>query len=375
MALNLSLQNFTSLVQNSAAAVQGACSSLLDLTVGSVLRAILEANASIALWLQWLIVLLMQRQRLATSSDSDVDSWVADYSFSRLPSVAATGAITFSRFTATSSATLPVGATARTANGAQTYSVTADPTNQYWDGVSNYVIPAGVTSITVPVISTVPGAAGNVVAGAINLPGEANAGIDTCTNALAITNGQDAESDNDLRGRFPLYIQGLSKATVAAVGSAILSVQQGLAYGIAENTDEAGNYEPGHFVITLDDGTGAPSDALKELVYTAVDAVRPIGSTFSVQSPTVVTANVSLVLTAAVGFVKANMIAPLNAAITAYINDLPVGSPLSYTRLAQVIYDAIPGVSAITGYTINGSAVDIAAGPSTVIKPGTVSIS
>jgi uncharacterized phage protein gp47/JayE len=373
--VKLSLQNFTSLVQNSSAAVQGACSSLLDLTVGSVLRAILEANASIALWLQWLIVLLMQRQRLATSSDSDVDTWVADYGFSRLPSVAATGAVTFARFTATSSATLPVGATARTANGAQTYSVTADPLNAYWDGVSNYVIPAGTTSITVPVLALTSGAVGNVVAGAINLLGSAVSGIDTCTNALALTNGQDAESDLDVKARFPQYIIGLREATPAAIGAAILGVQQSLAYGIAENMDEVGNYEPGHFVVTLDDGTGSPSTTLKALVYTAVDAVRPIGSTFSVQSPTVVTVNVSLVLTAAAGFVKANMIAPLATAITAYIEALPVGGGLSYTRLAQVIYDAIPGVSAITGYTLNGSAVDIAAGPSTVLKPGTVSIS
>jgi hypothetical protein len=54
--MQLSLQNFSSLMEGMAAAVQGAASSLVDLTVGSVLRAILEANASVALWLQWLIV-------------------------------------------------------------------------------------------------------------------------------------------------------------------------------------------------------------------------------------------------------------------------------------------------------------------------------
>ncbi len=50
------LQDFTTLVRTMAASVQGSARILLDLTAGSVLRAILEANASVALWLQWLIV-------------------------------------------------------------------------------------------------------------------------------------------------------------------------------------------------------------------------------------------------------------------------------------------------------------------------------
>ena len=54
--MQLQLQNFTTLVQNMAAAVQGSATALVNLTTGSVLRAILEANASLALWIQWLIV-------------------------------------------------------------------------------------------------------------------------------------------------------------------------------------------------------------------------------------------------------------------------------------------------------------------------------
>ena len=54
--MQLQLQDFTTLVRNMAAGVQGSASALIDLTTGSVLRAILEANASLALWLQWLIV-------------------------------------------------------------------------------------------------------------------------------------------------------------------------------------------------------------------------------------------------------------------------------------------------------------------------------
>ena len=54
--MQLSLRTFNTLVQNMAAAVQAAATQLLDLTVGSTLRAVIEANASIALWMQWLVL-------------------------------------------------------------------------------------------------------------------------------------------------------------------------------------------------------------------------------------------------------------------------------------------------------------------------------
>ena len=47
----LSIKTFAQYVRDMSAAVQGATSQILDLSVGSVIRAILEANASIALWL------------------------------------------------------------------------------------------------------------------------------------------------------------------------------------------------------------------------------------------------------------------------------------------------------------------------------------
>ena len=53
--MQLSLRTFDTLVQSMAAAVQASAAQLLDLTVGSTLRAVLEANASIGLWMQWLI--------------------------------------------------------------------------------------------------------------------------------------------------------------------------------------------------------------------------------------------------------------------------------------------------------------------------------
>jgi hypothetical protein len=108
--MQLSLRTFNTLVQAMAAAVQASAAQLLDLSVGSTLRAVLEANASIGLWMQWLILLVLRMTRAATSSGADLDSWMADLTLIRLPAVADTGTVTFSRFTPSMAALIPVGA-------------------------------------------------------------------------------------------------------------------------------------------------------------------------------------------------------------------------------------------------------------------------
>jgi phage-related baseplate assembly protein len=370
----LSLQNFTTLVQNAAAAAQGAASTLLDMTTGSIVRAILQANASCALWMQWLLVLLMNRQRLATSTGVDVDSFVNDYFLTRLPAVAAQGNVTFSRYTNTYAAVIPVGATVLTADRTQTFSVIANSANSLWNG-TGYTIPGGTTSGTVPVVALTLGSAGNVQAGAVTLLGTAVSGVDTVVNALAFSGGYNAESDASLKTRFQLYIQGLSKATQAAIGSAILSVQQGLTYNIAVNVNAASVYTPGNFVVTIDDGSGAPPAATITAVYNAVNLVRSICETFSVQGPTDVNVTISLTIVTAPGVIHANMIGPVASAITQYVNTLPVGAPLPYSMISNIAYTTGAGqITNVIGVTINGGTADIVPTAAQVIKIATVTV-
>ncbi|MCB8874777.1 baseplate J/gp47 family protein [Acidisoma silvae] len=374
--MQLSLQNFTTLVEQAAAAVQASASRLLDFSVGSVLRAILEANASLALWLQWLILLTLQTTRLATSSGADADSFGADFGFTRLAAVAAQGSVTFSRYTATQTAFVPVGVTVTTGDNASQFAVTIDTGNAAWSAsLSGYVIGAGLASVTVPVTAAVAGAIGNVQPGTITMIASAIPGIDTVSNANALTGGLDAESDNAFRLRFQGFIDSRTRATLQAVTFAVLSLRQGLSCTVQENTDAAGNYLPGHFVVTVDDGSGNPAASLLAGVQRAVDAVRPIGSTFAIQAPARIAADISLALTLAAGADSATVIAAVNAAITTYVDALGVGTPLPYTRIAQLAYDASPNVLNLTGLTLQGSTADLTAAPGAVIKLGTLAIS
>lgn len=374
--MQLSLQTFTSLVQGMAATVQAAAAQILDLTVGSTLRAILEATASVALWIQWLILQVLQMTRAATSSGADLDSWMADFSLTRLPASPASGTVTFSRFNSTVPALIPVGTLVRTTDGTQTFAVTADTTLTGWNQAENgYAIPVGIVTLNAPVVAQTAGTSGNVQASAITVLASALAGIDSVLNAAAFTNGIDAESDAAFRLRFQGFMASLSRATVFAVGYAITTVQQGLSYTVQENQSPSGAFQLGNFVVVVDDGSGYPSNVLLSMIQQAVEAVRPVGSTFAVFPPTVTQVNVSLTIAVSGGITVTSLTPQIVSVISAYVNALPVGAPLPLTMIALTAYTTNPNISNVTAITLNGQTLDITVPISGVIKIGTVTVS
>ena len=313
--------------------------------------------------------------RAATSVGSDLDSWMADMSLTRLPAVPAVGVVTFSRYTATSISLVPVGALVRTGDGTLTFAVTADATNSLWnEELMGYAISPGIANVSVPIVAQVAGGTGNVLANTISLIATAMPGVDLVTNPTPTQNGLDAEGDAAFRLRFQNYLQSLSRATLGAVGYAVSSIQQGLDFVIAENVDTSGVTRVGSFVITVDDGSGYPPSSLLSTVYASVKSVRPIGSTFSVQPPEVSLANVTMTITVALTASRASVISAVTSAITTYVNSLTIGEALPLSRLVQVAYDANSAVTNVTLVQVNGSLADLVSGSTGIIKAGTISV-
>jgi len=366
---------FSQLVSNIATAVQASASALFDFTAGSVLRAIAEAVAAVILWLQAIILQLLTVTRASTSAGSDLDSFMADFGVVREAAVAATGHVTFSRFTSSQQALVPAGATVQTSDGTQIFAVTVDTSNTaYSASLGGYVIPVNTASVTVPVQASVAGTGGNVQAGTITVITTPIPGVDTVSNASAFTNALDAETDAALRARFVLFLASLSKATKTAVGYAITSVQQGLNYTLTENQDYGGATDDGFFYVVVDDGSGTPSSNLLASVSNAIDAVRALTVRFAVFAPVVETANVSMTITSGSGYVHLDVVAAVGAALSSFINALPLGTSLPYTQLAAVAY-GVAGVTNVSSVLLNSGTSDLAATNKQVIKRGTLTIS
>ena len=374
--MNLNIKSFTTLVTDQVTAIQAKSALLVDLSIGSLLRAIVESNGGVILWLQQLIVNLLVITRAATCSGADLDTWFADYGFTREAATYATGIVTFSRFTATNAALIPVGAQVTTNDGTQTYNVVADTTNPAYSAAqSGYVVAAGTASVNVPVQAAAAGSDGNASAGTVTTVVGSIPGIDTVKNANAFANGADAESDDDARARFRLWIQSLSKATKAAIEYAIASVQQGVTYKVVENQNYAGTTQYGYFYAVVDDGSGAPSSTFLSSVYLAIDAVRGFTVSFGVFGPTLVTANVAMTITTDPSETHSDIVTIVNTAITNYIATLSLGQALPITKLSAIAYGASSYVTNVTNITINSSASDLTATVKQVIRAGTVVVS
>ncbi|AYM76892.1 baseplate protein [Janthinobacterium agaricidamnosum] len=373
--MSISTKDFVTLVRDAVTAIQGSASGLVNLTVGSILRAVVEANATVILWLQGLILQLLAATRAATSNDADLDSWMADFGVVRLGAVPASGLVAFSRFTPTAQAVVPVGATVLTLDGTQAYVALLDATNAAYSALlGGYVLAPGVASINITVTASTPGAAANAVAGQIALINQPIPGVDAVTNAAGFTNGVDAEKNAALRARFITYIASLSKATKLAIGNAITSLAQGVTFSLTENFTYGGVAQNGYFFAVVDDGTGYPPSQLLLSAANAIDAVRPFTSTFGVFAPIVVTANISMTITTATGYDRTATAAIVAAALRTYVNSLTLGQKLAFSRMTQIAYDASPGVTNVTAVMLNGDTVDLAATALQVIKTGTVSV-
>ena len=369
----LPLQNFGTLLENMASGLQGSAAQIIDLSVGSVLRALLEACASIALWMQWLILQVLSMTRAATSVGSDLDSWMADFSMVRLPGASSNGIVSFARYSTGLAATIPVGSVVRTIDGSQSFAVIEDISNSAWTGPSGYALAADIASVALPVQAISPGAAGNVIAGSIGLLGSAIPGVDYVLNVSGFYGGVDAESDAALRARFQLYVNSRSLATAGAVGAAIQSLQQGLRYCVLENVDAGGNVVPGNFRVIIDDGTGVASNVLIAEVSAAVDSVRPIGSTYSVSGPLSMAAIVQMSITTVNSSTSMTIAGQVQQAVAAWIAGLPMGGTLAISKLDSIAHGASSSVLSVTT-SINGVSADLQVPTGVVIGLGLVNV-
>lgn len=370
----LSPRSFPAIVQMIAAGVQGRAKIVLDYSIGSTLRAIAEGHAGVSLWLQALILKLLLTVRASTSTGADLDTWVQDFGLQRLGATPSTGRVNFVRFTASATTPfIPVGTTLESADGTQQFVVVAEPGNPLFStGNNGFTMPAFVASVSLPVKSLASGYATNAIANSVTVLTTVVSGIDEVVNPVAFTGGVDSETDQALRVRFQAFIASLSKATVAAITYAVNSLQYGVQCTVTENVNYDGSARNGYFYVVVDDGSGTPTDALITAAGVQVEAVRPLCASYGVFPPVITKVSVSMRIVSKTGFDHNTVIGNVGDAVAKYINTLPLGQSLYYTKVMQVAFNADEGVQDILNYTLNGGVIDIVATNKNVIKTDTV---
>ena len=358
-------QGFNALVTAQAAVMQNAASGNginLDFTIGSVLRAICEGSAWLGLWLQGLILSLLALTRASTCVGPDLDSWMADFNFYRLPGAQAQGTVVYARATPTNLAIVPVGATVSSIDGTQNFTVIADTTQAAFSsspapGVYN--ITAGTASANVTVQNSVVGAAGNVIAGSLTVQTTAISGVDTVTNPSPISGGVNAESDPAFFARWIAYFATLARGTVAAIEYAA-SLTVGLqSSSVTQNYDYSGTYDPGSIYVVVDDGSGNPPSSFVQAAVNNISQYVAAGVRLAVYGAQTNTAAVVVTMVPQAGYTHAAVAATLYGAMLAYGQTLGLGETLSYAAFSAMCL-SVQGVSTINSLTINSATADIA---------------
>jgi hypothetical protein len=373
----LPTQSFNQIVTNTIAGIQGRAAKFINFSQGSSLRAIVEGFGGLFMWFQALVLQLLTAIRLSTSSGNDVDTFVADFmpivpgsqttalpnGSPRLGAQAASGTVTYTRFTAgTNTCFIPVGATLTTNDGNNTTFVVSTNLTfaTYQAGPpAGYLLPSSVASIVVPVQCSVPGLIGNVVVGAIGNITSPVTGIDTVSNTAAFSNGANQESDSALKQRFAAYILGLSRGDFFGLNASLLSSATTVQFTLTEGYNYDGSYRPGFFFVVVDDGSGTPSPTFLATMLSAANAVRPLGVQCAVFPPVVILANVAMQITTAAGYNHNTVVAQVSAAVAFNINSLGLNNPLPFSLLASWAY-AIPGVISVQNVLLNGLGGDAA---------------
>lgn len=391
----LPTKSFDQIVSNTIVGIQGRAIKLIDFSEGSTLRAIVEGFAGLFLWFQAMVLQVLAASRLSTSRDDDVDSFTADFMPTigvangvpspRLGPQAATGGVTYSRFTAApSTCFIPAAssvtaqgvvtnagatpaATIQTNDGAQNFVVTADASNaNYSPSLGGYILQSSIASIIVPVSAVIAGSAGNIQAGTLTVPTSPITGIDAVTNVASFINGADQEADSALKSRFASYILGLSRGDYYGLDAAIRGVIVNVQWKLTESYNFDGSYHPAFFFVVADDGSGNPPNSFMALVTAAAQAVRPLGIQCAVFRPTVLIANVSLQVATLPGYDHNTVLAQVSAKIATSINSLGLGNALPWSIIASWAY-AVPGVDPNAG--VSAVFINNGTGDSASIKP------
>jgi uncharacterized phage protein gp47/JayE len=388
----LAEKSFDEFVDDQVNAMQAVANQLLDFTDGSVMRAIVESNAGNSLFLEALYAFLLSVTRFMTSFGQDADTWGQQFQFYRVPATPAFGTVTFSRSVTTQQAVIPSGNMDGTIIGAIVYSsismmnyfVYADTTNDNYDPDLNaYIIPIGISSIDVPIVAQNAGTAGNVLANDINIISTPIAYVDTVTNALALANGQNSESDAAYKTRFILYINSLSKATQQALQEAIKSVPGVARYQLIENVDIDDNPYLGFFYVVIDDGTGNASSDLIGDVQAAVYATRGFTIAESVYGPTQFLINITVHVFTDGSVPDVNVQAAVVTALQNYILSLSFNSLYAWSEIASVVYQvnsqfyppqSLSPIINVTDWTQNSSTADITLTGKNIGVPGTITV-
>nr|WP_269136022.1 baseplate J/gp47 family protein [Sporosarcina cyprini] len=223
--------------------------------------------------------------------------------------------------------------------------------------------------VSVLASSVLFGAIGNVPSGVINRFPVTISGLVNVYNPEPVTNGYEAEPDEDLRQRYYDKLQRPGKAgnkyhylewakEVVGVGDARVVPRWNGPLTVK--------------VIVIDSNKQPASEELVEDVFTHIESERPFGADVTVVGAAGVPINITATLSLVEGYTEELAIENIKKNITRYLQSLAFKSPfISYAKIGSEIIDS-EGVLDYQNLMVNGGIANIPIGDEQVAIMGGV---
>ncbi|AZS15373.1 baseplate J/gp47 family protein [Paenibacillus lutimineralis] len=320
-----------------------------------------------AIWAQQ----VLERGFASTAFGEYLDLRVAEHGLTRRAAVAAVGNV---QFTGTPGKTVPVG----TGVATPADEVSGESSIEYVTAAEVTLNDEGVG--VAPIRAVVPGKAGNVPAGVIDVMSTPISGISAVTNLEPVTGGADIESDESLLERFYSRVrnQGTSgnKAQYIQWANEVPGVG-----GVQVSPLWKGPGTVGIYLLDMDKRAASPEivQNAQEYIDPTMDGQgegqAPAGPIVTIMAAEEVPINISVQLTLAAGATLNDVKTQIESGVTAYLKLLAfVDLLVRFTRIAAVLLD-IPPIIDYSDLMVNGASdINIQISPGQVAVLGAVEV-
>lgn len=290
------------------------------------------------------------------------------FDFKQKPGQKATVNVVFTRNVASDFvSTIPAGT--RISNGTLVFITSSDATINVEETTSNSV---GATAEEVGLKYNVP--ENTITTIESNLSSEI-VGVNNPGQALG---GTDAETQTQMLRRFKYFINGLQGSNRYGIMAGVLGVEGVRSVSIEEHFPPKSNIY--NFTVYVDDGTGSLTPQLKNQITDLINGddteenpgLRAAGTTMEVTSA--VAYPISIALTATIYRVEeARVTNEITTKLQEYINGLGIHENVVLSSII-VLLKQIPGITDISGLTLNDSTDNIIVGVNQIARFDDVTI-
>jgi len=261
------------IVQKIITEIGNKSTNLTDMGEGSNIRSLVDAFAYYVEYMQLQINNAFESFKMSKANGTDLDNRVKDFGIIRNSSTPAYGNIKFGRNTGAPAAFV-ISAGSQVSTVPDVFGNTIDYTLD-----SDLTFASGALAATGQVTCTVDGIIGNVPSGYITNITSSIPGVDYVINEVAYYPGANEETDEALKKRVPIFLNGLKMGNEDAIKSAVSAIPGVTIVRVIE--------ELGQINVFVSTQSGVLTDQQKQDMLTVADKAAAFGITVSLTTPTI----------------------------------------------------------------------------------------